>query len=48
MVGLITDPFVVQLGVVQQDRTHVGIKFHHHTNIPKADDGKKKKKKKHL
>lgn len=31
-----TDPFVVQLWVVQQDSTHVRIKFHHHTNVPEA------------
>ncbi|TNN63718.1 hypothetical protein EYF80_026035 [Liparis tanakae] len=32
-----TDPFVVQLRVVQQDGAHVGIKFHHHPDVPEAE-----------
>lgn len=32
--GRLSDPFVVQLGVVQQHGAHVGVEFHHHTNVP--------------
>ena len=27
-------PFVVQLGVMEQDSTHVGVQLDHHTNVP--------------